>query len=129
MVAALLVVSIVLVVSVVVILLVVTVTVDVPIIAMGVAGIYSFWIARVITAIWHLNVCGADGRNKRTLHCGDYFHSIGSGFLGGIDSGFWLAATCYCPEGGVSASSLLLAVQAQFSIVFKKVIDVFGHGV
>jgi hypothetical protein len=24
---------------------------------------------------------------------------------------------------------LLLAVQAQFSIVFKKVIDVFGHGV
>jgi hypothetical protein len=49
MVAALLVVSIVLVVSVVVILLVVAVAVDVPIIAMGVVGIYSFWIARVIT--------------------------------------------------------------------------------
>ncbi len=49
MVAALLVVSIVLVVLVVVILLVVAVTVVVPIVAMGVVGIYSFWILRDAT--------------------------------------------------------------------------------
>jgi hypothetical protein len=55
--------------------------------------------------IWHLNVHGANGRSKRTLQC------IGSGFLGSIDSGFWLVAvaTCYCPDGGFSAFSLLLA--------------------
>jgi hypothetical protein len=49
MVVTLLVVSTILVVLVVVILLVVAVAVVVPIIAMGVVGIYSFWIARVAT--------------------------------------------------------------------------------
>jgi hypothetical protein len=49
MVAALLVVLVILVVSVVVILLVVAVMVVVPIIATGVVGIYSFWVARVAT--------------------------------------------------------------------------------
>jgi hypothetical protein len=49
MVVTLLVVSTILVVSVVAILLVVAVTVVVPIIAMGIVGTYSFWIARVVT--------------------------------------------------------------------------------
>jgi hypothetical protein len=49
MVVALLVVLIVLVVLAVVILLAVVVGVAVPIIAMGVVGIYSFWILRVAT--------------------------------------------------------------------------------
>ncbi len=111
-VAALLVILIILVVLVAAILLVVPVMVDVPIIVMGSFGIYSFWIVRVID-IWHLNVHHADGRSKRTLHCRDFFHCIGFGFLGGIDSGFWLVAvvTCYCPDGRFLASSLLLAVQ------------------
>jgi hypothetical protein len=65
MVVALLVVLTILVVSVVVILLVVAVSVAFPIVVMGIVGIYSFW-------IWHLNVCRADGRSKRTLHCGEW---------------------------------------------------------
>jgi hypothetical protein len=48
-VVTLLVVSTILVVSVVAILLVVAVAVVVPIVAKGVVGIYSFWIARVTT--------------------------------------------------------------------------------
>jgi hypothetical protein len=48
-VVTLLVVSTILVVSVVAILSVVAVTIVVPIVAMGVVGIYSFWIARVMT--------------------------------------------------------------------------------
>jgi hypothetical protein len=62
--------------------------------------------------IQHLNVCGADGRSKRTLHCGDYFHCIGFGFLVGIDSDFWLVAvaTCYYPDDRFLAFSWLLAV-------------------
>jgi hypothetical protein len=63
--------------------------------------------------IRHLNVRGADGMSKRTLHCSDCFHCIGSGFLGGIDSGFWLVAvvTCYGPDGRFSAFSWLLAAR------------------
>jgi hypothetical protein len=49
MVVTLLVVSTILVVLVVAILLVVAVAVVVPIVAMGIVGIYSFWIARVVT--------------------------------------------------------------------------------
>ena len=62
--------------------------------------------------IWHLNVRRADGRSKRTLHCSNCFHCIGFGFLGGIDSDFWLVAvaTYYCPDGRFLAFSLIPAV-------------------
>jgi hypothetical protein len=72
--------------------------------------------------IQHLDVRGADGRSKRNLHCCDYFHCIGFGLLGGIDSDFWLVAvaTCYYPDDG-----LLF----EFSIVLEKIVDVFGGGV
>jgi hypothetical protein len=68
--------------------------------------------------IWHLNVRGADGRSKRTLHCGNYFHCIGFGFLGGVDSDFWLVAvaTCYYPDDRFLSFSWLLAVQVFHSI-------------
>ena len=63
--------------------------------------------------IRHLNVHGADGRSKRTLHCGNYFHCVGSDFLGSVDSGFWLVAvaTWYCPDGRFLAFSWLLAAR------------------
>jgi hypothetical protein len=59
------------------------------------------------------HVHGVDGRSKRTLHCGDYFHCVGSDFLGSIDSGFWLVAvvTWYCPDDGFLAFSWLLAAR------------------
>ncbi len=68
--------------------------------------------------IWHLNVCGADCRSKKTLHCGYCFDCFGSDFLGGVDSGFWLVAvaTCYCPDDGLLDSSLLFAAQVFHSI-------------
>jgi hypothetical protein len=58
--------------------------------------------------IQHLNVRRADGRSKRTLCCGNCFHCVGFGFLGGVDSDFWLlaVATYYCPDGGFLAFSI-----------------------
>ncbi len=109
MVVALLVVLIILVVFIVAILLVVVVAVNVLIIV-------TWHLLFLDCKGWHLNVHRADVRSKRTLYCGNYFHCIGSGFLGSIDSGFWLAATCYCPDSGILASSLLLAVQVFHSI-------------
>ena len=79
--------------------------------------------------IWHLNTHGADGRSKRTLHCTICLHCIGFGFIGGIDSDFWLvaAATCYCLDGRFWLPLCFLLFE--LSIVLNKVIDVFGCGV
>jgi hypothetical protein len=70
--------------------------------------------------------------SKRTLHCGHCFHCIGSGFLGGIDSGFWLAGRLLLQLAIVLTVGFRLPLcflLLEFSIVFKKVIDVFGCGV
>ena len=109
----LLVVSTILVVLVVAILLVVAVMVVVPIIAMDGHCWHLLLLDCEGHDIRHLNVHGADGRSKRTLHCSDYFHCVGSDFLGGVDSGFWLVAvvTWYCPDDGFLAFSWLLAAR------------------
>ncbi len=74
--------------------------------------------------IRHLNVHGADGRSKRTLHCSDYFRCVGSDFLGSVDSGFWLVAVTT-----VGFWISLGFLQLEFSIVLKKIINVFSRGV
>jgi hypothetical protein len=101
-VAVLLVVLIILVVSVVAILLAVVVMAAVPIAhCHGCCWHLLLWDYEGCN-IWHLNVHKADGTNKRTLHCGNCFHCIGFGFLGGIDSCFWLVAcNFYCSDSGV----------------------------